>query len=178
MFMTPETENFDGLRRLLKLKRYEQPPPGYLNDFSQQVVAQIRANANVKQDDSMERLFGEVPWLQRLFAAFQAKPALAVSFGAAVCALLVGGVIYSESLEINPPAMPGMPGMVEVEGLAKTTPQPVVSPAIAPREIEAVATPISTNGSLNVSLQPGGSLFEQFPVTPQPVGFETLGNGN
>jgi hypothetical protein len=170
--MTPEPENFDGLRRLLQLKRYEQPPPGYFNDFSRQVIAQIRADANVKREHSMDRLSWEVPWLHRLIGAFQAKPALAVSFGAAVCALLVGGVIYSESTEFDPAAIPTIPG---IEGLAKVSPQPIATPVVA---LGAAATPTTTNSSLNVNIQPGGSLFDQFSINPQPVGFQLPSDGN
>jgi hypothetical protein len=171
--MTPEQENFDALRRLLKVKRHEQPPPGYFNDFSQQVIAQIRAAAPVERDSVLDRLSWEVPWLQRLIDAFQAKPALAVSFGAAVCTLLVGSVIYSESLEFKPVAVPIVAG----------TPDPVTQPPIASVAFplagsgEAALAASGTNNSMNPIAQPVGSLFDQFSIKPQPVSYQLQGNG-
>jgi hypothetical protein len=172
--MTPETENFDALRRLLKLKRCEQPPPGYFNDFSRQVLAQIKARANKDRENVFERLSWEVPWLQRLIEAFQAKPALAVSFGAAVCTLLVGGVIYSESMEYKPVILPLMSADV-----SQVTPAPIASSAFGlSRSGEVALATVSTNNSLNPIIQPGGSLFDQFRINPQPASFQSPGNGN
>lgn len=172
--MTPEPENFDALRRLLKLKRCEPPPPGYFNDFSSQVIAQIRAGATVEREHPLDRLSWEVPWLQRLIEAFQAKPALAVSFGAAVCALLVGGVIYSESMEYNPATLPALSA-----DAIQVTPAPVASTAFGLNGVgEGTLVAVSTNNSLNPIIQPGGSLFDQFRINPQPASFQLHGNGH
>jgi hypothetical protein len=171
--MTPESDNFDALRRLLKLKRCEQPPPRYFNDFSSQVIAQIRAGATAEREHPLDRLSWEVPWLQRLIEAFQAKPALAVSFGAAVCALLVGGVLYSESMEYNPPTLP-----VISADASQATPLPVATPAFGLNGAGEVAlATASTNNSLNPTILPGGSLFDQFRINPQPASFQLHGNG-
>ena len=83
---------------MLALKRHEQPPPGYFNHFSGQVVARIKAGERV-DESVLDRLFWEAPWIQRLWAALEAKPILAGAFGATVCGLLIFGVIYSERLE-------------------------------------------------------------------------------
>ena len=97
MSMSPETENFDQLRRLLAFKRHEQPPPGYFNHFSSQVIARIEAGERADDPVGILRFIWEGVWLQRLWDAMEAKPALAGVFGAAVCGFLVAGVIYTDS---------------------------------------------------------------------------------
>jgi len=97
MSMSPETENFDQLRRLLALKRHEQPPPGYFHHFSSQVIARIEAGERADDPVGFVRFIWEGVWLQRLWDAIETKPALAGVFGAAVCGFLVAGVIYTDS---------------------------------------------------------------------------------
>ncbi len=99
MSMNPEQEDFQQLRRLLALKRHEQPPPGYFNGFSSQVILRIRAGERPERDSLGERLLWQVPWLQQFWASLSAKPALAGSFGVLVCGLLITGAIYSERPE-------------------------------------------------------------------------------
>src|ERR1051325_6305954 len=94
--MKSEQENFTNLRRLLALKRHEQPPPGYFNSFSRQVMDRIVSGQHLEEDSLAERMLWEAPWLQRLLSACQTKPLLAGAFGVAVCALLVSGVVFSE----------------------------------------------------------------------------------
>ena len=119
--MSQNTENFEQLRRLLKLKRYEQPPPRYFNEFSQQVIARIRAGERVEDNSFVERLLWEAPWLQRFWAAFEAKPMLAGVFGVAMCGLLVTGVLYSDKADIQPvvliPVSESTPNTVEVANM-------------------------------------------------------------
>jgi hypothetical protein len=76
-------ENFDQLRKLLALKRYEQPPPGYFQSFSGKVLARIEA----------AEAAGCCSWWARLGLDF--KPALMCALGIVVCALLSLGVITS-----------------------------------------------------------------------------------
>ncbi len=99
MSMNPEQENFQDLRRLLALKRYEQPPPGYFNHFSDQVIARLQAGERFEQHSVLETLFYQAPWMQRLWKALETKPIIAGAFGVAVCGLLVAGIGYSERTE-------------------------------------------------------------------------------
>src|ERR1051326_8949810 len=86
--MNPDSENFEALRRLLALKRHEVPPPGYFDKFSREVIARIKAG-----DDGERKPEG---WIHRLWAALEAKPIFAGAFGAAVCTVLVSGILNSE----------------------------------------------------------------------------------
>jgi hypothetical protein len=97
--MNPENQDFENLRRLLKLKRYEQPPPRYFSDFSGQVINRIRAGYPEARSESLAAAW-ELPWLQRVLSVFEAKPILAGAFGAVVVGVLIGGAVYSDEIGI------------------------------------------------------------------------------
>lgn len=148
--MNSDVENFEQLRRLLALKRHEQPHPRYFNDFSSQVVARIKAGDKGETADGLDWLFGDVSWLQRLWATLESKPALAGAFGAAVCAMLVAGIVYSANVEPAPAHAAGP--LMASEGVMS-----FVSSAGAAGAIDASLSFSSTNG-----VSPAGSLFDQF----------------
>jgi hypothetical protein len=99
MNMQPEHENFEDLRRILVLKRYEQPPPGYFNDFSRKIIARIEAGQGEVYVSVFEQWLARAPWVLRIFQTFERKPILAGAFGMVVCGLVVSGVVYSENTQ-------------------------------------------------------------------------------
>jgi len=58
----PSPDDFKSLRRLLALKRYEKPPPGFFEDFSARVMARIEAEEQMRARS----------WLDQLRDLFQA----------------------------------------------------------------------------------------------------------
>jgi hypothetical protein len=160
MTMNQDTENFEKLRRLLKLKRYEQPPPGYFNDFSRQVIARIQLGERGEDSAVIGRLLWEAPWLQRIWAAFEAKPVLAGAFGLAMCAFLISGVIYSENGDVQPvafiPAVESVPNPVEVANvMAENHPLLAKPVALEPSSTNPIP-PLQVDGPLlrNLHAQP------------------------
>src|SRR5258708_3176945 len=96
MNMTPDSEQFVNLRRLLALKRHEQPPPGYFHQFSSHVMIRIREGEHGEDTDWLTSFFGEAPWLHRMWSFLEAKPLLTGTAGALASALLVAAVVFSE----------------------------------------------------------------------------------
>lgn len=97
MSMRPESEDFVQLRRMLALKRHEQPPPGYFNQFHREVIARIRLGEEVHDESFLGRFFVEFPFLARIWSALEAKPVLAGAFGVAVCGFLTTGFLMSDN---------------------------------------------------------------------------------
>jgi hypothetical protein len=102
--MENESENFDDLKKLLALKKHEQPPPGYFNKLPGNVVSRIRAEKS-REVETSAKLKEEAPWVLRLLRALYSKPVFAGSVGAAACALVLAGVFYAESPGRNPRAV-------------------------------------------------------------------------
>jgi hypothetical protein len=94
--MKSDSEMFETVRRVLALKRYEQPPPGYFESFSLEVMTRIEDS-----QVTSNRGRSEETWLQRLWGALEATVAPA-AFGAAVCGLVVLGVARSEDSSSRP----------------------------------------------------------------------------
>lgn len=71
-------ENFDSLQKLLHLKRYEQAPPRYFDEFSSRVMARIGVGE------------ARLSWWERL--GFDLRPALGAATGILACGLVIYGV--------------------------------------------------------------------------------------
>jgi hypothetical protein len=97
--MSSEQDNFERLSRLLAIKRHEQPPPGYFDGFSRQVVVRIKGGDRGEETQAAGSLLGGVSWLRCLWSLCTANPTLAGAFGVAACSLLVAGVAYSDNPE-------------------------------------------------------------------------------
>jgi len=150
--MSQDTQNFEQLRRLLALKRYEQPPPGYFNDFASQVIARIKAGESGNEPITLERILWEAPWFQRLWAALEAKPILAGAFGVAVCGLLITGVMYSDRTDVPTTLVP----------VAAVAPVPVTMANMAAADHPFLAHPAKIEESSTnpiAVMQSGGPLL-------------------
>ena len=87
--MNSAPEEFEKLQKLLKLKRYEQPPPGYFNNFSDRVINRL-------ERQSEQGVLAEVPWMRRLLGLLETNPVAAGLFGMSVCGLLISGIAWSQ----------------------------------------------------------------------------------
>ena len=168
MTMNPEQENFQQLRRLLVLKRYEQPPPGYFNHFSDQIIARLQAGERFQRQSTLETLFWQAPWVQRLWQALETKPIIAGAFGVAVCGLLVAGIGYSERAE-SPNIAVLTPAAEQAPVVMSAATEPA-SPLTSDSQAQGFS---STDGVIAIRGQE--SLFQEIKSTQRPwvqtVGF-------
>lgn len=166
--MNENQQNFDELKRLLKLKQHEIPPPGYFHRFSDQVVSRIRAGEAGGSHTAIERLEVTAPWLVNLFRVFETKPGIVGGFAVSLCLLLVLGVVFAEYSE--PSAQPSMAIADPVPQQSANTLASLAAPAGAPAHVSGGIV-ASTNPVL--SLQPVTTLFGQSGSSPlfQTAGF-------
>src|SRR5438093_11418361 len=130
--MNPAPEEFDSLRKLLSLKRHEQPPPGFFTHFSDKVIARIEAEGLVVRPSLWQRLFPEL----------EAKPVLACAYGLVITGLLVVGFGISESLAPEESSVPtlGSPWLAQTPA-----PAPVLRAAtVTARPLTETASSISS----------------------------------
>lgn len=80
--MNSQSDNFEHIRKLLALKRYEQPPPGYFDQLSARILNRIESS------DA-----GQTTLWERLGFAFGSKPAFVCALGVVVCGLLCIGLL-------------------------------------------------------------------------------------
>lgn len=123
--MDSSPENFESLQKLLRLKRHEQPPPRYFNEFSGRVIARIQAGeARVAPR-----------WWQRF--GIDLRPVLTATGGIAALGLLFLSVGFSfdnegQQLAVDP-RLAGAPSdlatPVAQDAAADSSTNPVVNGA-------------------------------------------------
>lgn len=119
--MSTAPEEFDKLQQLLKLKRYEQPPPGYFNNFPTLVINRLERAARQQH--------GLQAWIARFLGILETNPVAAGLFGMSVCGLLISGIAYSQSSHSDS-AFSGNTGLaIDVADLSSASMQPQVTRA-------------------------------------------------
>jgi hypothetical protein len=170
--MSDKNNNFDDLKKLLKLKRHEIPPPGYFNNFSGDVIGRIRAGESGGPASLFEQLQSDSPLLATLLSIFHARPGIVGGLATSVCLLLLVSVLIADHSDQAAPDMPqgfaqaAQPSDSVADNNQASSPAPGASLAVAS------GGGISVSSNPVVSLQPVATLFgaQQNPLF-QPVGF-------
>jgi hypothetical protein len=156
--MNSTPEDFSQLRRLLALKRHEQPPPGYFNELPRRIFARLEA---VRSADSGS-------WFERLMQAFELKPVLAGSFGVAAFGLLLFGLVAFQQLEETPVAM----------APAANESREMIPSSLGAMALNQLPSGDILQSSINpvINSQPSSALFDGFSLDVQRVSLRTGGN--
>jgi hypothetical protein len=153
--MNPDLEKFETLRKLMALKRHEQPPPEYLNELHDRIITRI------------EHGEGQLNLWDKLSAHFSLRPSLACAFGLTVCGALGMSALYMVKQEMTQAADSS-------SGL--TVKGPVPANAFA-SQTEPAAPPLHVanwlgNTNPTAESQPQLSLFNPSHVVV-PVSYQT-----
>ena len=154
--MIEKKQNFEALKQLLKLKQHEVPPPGYFNNFSDQVISRIRAGEVSGAQTFTEQLEATAPWLVNFLRIFETRPGVIGAFATSLCILLVLSVVFAERSDESSKAVFSLtdPTTSATDGSVAAVSAP---PLLAASESYGIA--VSTNPV--ASLQPTTTLFGQ-----------------
>ena len=153
--MSKDPENFDPLLKLLALKQYEQPPPGYFDQLSQEISARVNAGAS-DRTVLMQAVDGELGWLARIRTFLEAKPILVGACGMAVLAVMLSSLFRS------PAGDPASEDLLAGGGLT-STPAPLWGP------YQAVSLSTNSDAGPPIDGQAAGRLFGDFSLRGQPL---------
>jgi len=160
--MAAEENNFDELRKLLVLKRHEQPPPGYFEDLPDNIMRRIHAGDTA----------ADLPWLVRLFQYRFVRSAFVGSLGTALAALMVYGVISSQ--QTTAPTRPGLdPGVALLSGEPLNTGAQPPRPTFFNSFANGNGEPSSVRPATATTTNDPPSLFA--PLQFQPLHVERTG---
>ena len=112
-------EEFESLRKLLALKKYEQPPPGYYRRLPDQIRARIKADEDLSKESG---------WWTWMVARFDARPAMVCVYGCGLSALLLLGFRVSEEFEVQKAAAHHLQGgwLAASPDAVSATPSPFI----------------------------------------------------
>jgi|SRR5665213_3053931 len=154
--MKLDSENFEELQKIMALKRYEQPPPGYLHHLPGRIMSRI------------ER--GEKPltFWEKLSANFALRPSVAYAFGLTVFGAVALSAFYTVRREPAQAFTDATPGFA----LQRTGPMEASSPQFYESQPLHVANWLGNTNPANPF--PGGpSLFaptrRAIPVSFEPA---------
>ena len=170
--MNESNNNFQDVKRLLKLKQHEVPPPGYFNSFSSQVISRIRAE-EARESRSTAR---DGSWWSQFLGIFESQPRVVGGVATVMCVLLVFGLVLTQQTDtVSTPggflSASAQSQSDQSSGQTFAASAPVASNAGGLDPLASSGIAVSTNPV--TSLEPMASAFGQ-PGTVslfQPAGF-------
>jgi hypothetical protein len=155
--MDPVSDDFAGLRSLLKLKRYEQPPPRYFDDLSRGVIHRLRGPEGLREQSLFSSLGLRAGW----------KPALFYGLGVVCCVLSLYGVV---SLLVKGP----VPEITDPQTASVFNTAKELSPFPVTTVLRPDGRPDEAVGSTNPVLSPGtvGYPIDPYKLRTTPVSYE------
>lgn len=104
--MKPEAENFETLKKLLALKRHEQPAPGYFDSLPAEISARI-SDLDSERADNKIRGVQVAAWVHMTWNMLSARPILAGAFSVCLTSLVLWNVLSAynrpnETMAENP----------------------------------------------------------------------------
>lgn len=148
--MSTAPEDFEKLRKLLKLKRHEQPPPGYFNNFSRQIIARLEAEGQASRANILS---AEAPWARKLVRMLETNPMFAGAFGVAICSLLIFGITSFQYVDRTSVAIMSEDANATSPTLLSKSGSDTFSPSINPMFSTNIPG-ASSLGALSLSAQP------------------------
>jgi hypothetical protein len=159
--MTDGPENFDQLRTLLKLKRYEQAPPGYFNSLPGRIIVRIEREGSLAHQS----------WFARLRLVLSENPITSGIF--AVCGILMVVIGNSQYLDQYVAAETDPAMAMAVNQLGGMNPVDNEPEALGHSGLKVVsAQDALVPGTYPAALfGPMDSSLSAFPASAQPVSF-------
>jgi hypothetical protein len=136
--MQKAPEEFGELRKLLAIKKYESPPPGYFHRFSDKVIAQIQADQASNTAPLWRR------WLTELVGQPAAVAVYTLLFGG--LGMLALGLVQSPMTNqaFPPTAAWAAPAAIDAFASRDAAPQAVTHAAILQSSISPVVGPVDS----------------------------------
>jgi hypothetical protein len=85
--MDNESKPTIRVERIIALKRYEQPPPGYFHLLPARIINRIEYGE------------GQSSFWEKWWPAFSVRPVLAYALGLTVCGALTAGIYFSPKMD-------------------------------------------------------------------------------
>jgi len=152
--MDPKQQDFETLRKLMALKRHEQPPPEYLDGLSDSIMSRIEGGE------------GRRNLWDRITGNFAVRPALTYACGLTVCGALGLSAVYMIRHE-----------MTQADASPMANLKPAGFAGVYANQIKPPAEPVhvanwlrNTNPAADTQLE--FSLFDA-PRTALPVAYQT-----
>jgi hypothetical protein len=160
--MSASQEDFEQLRKLLKLKRYELPPPGYFDRLSDRVTNRLEQDSEARQSDGWA-------WLGRLRRVLAENPVSAGIF--AVCGIMMVVVANSQYMDkyivdAEGSALGLPPGAVGTHDLADNGVARGLTLAAQPTSADAMVSSVNP-----VFMNAPDSLLNSLNLNAQPVSY-------